>query len=82
MRQAQPMSCSPSSASQTIPNSRSVRRHSFIIVLKRSSKMCSGTASPGSATIPSGNSGKSCWSRSGTPASLGAASRWLTTGAR
>ena len=53
----QPVSRRPSSDSHTIPNSLSSRRHSFIIVLKRSSKMCSGISSPGSATIPRGNSG-------------------------
>src|ERR1035441_10103330 len=55
---AQPMSRSPSSDSHTIPNSRPSLRHSPIIFLKRSAKMCSGTSSPGSATRSSGNRGK------------------------
>src|SRR3954452_1080776 len=56
---AQPMALSSSSESQTIPNSPSLSRISPIMVLKRSSKMCSGTYSVGSATTWSGNRGKS-----------------------
>src|SRR5437868_15153275 len=46
-----------------MPNSHLARRHSIVTVLNRSSKVCSGISSWGSATRSSENNGKACTSR-------------------